>query len=158
MHFLICTDRAGITGALSPFLLCVMLCLFTLFNTVASSAIYVSIAIGRLFPGHRILCSFISIVLFLNLWAFSQIFAPNNVLIGDTAARPVSSIGLGVFLVTITAIPEYIATCYVMKRKLILYDFPLETHAARCINKEVEKILPIRVYLLRFLLSALLIA
>lgn len=107
------------------------LCLFTLFSTVASVImIYVSVAIGQLFPGHRILCSIIAyFVLTFVIQMFSFIFMilfglfpnANNVLIGDTAAHYLfSSIGLDVFLVTITAIPEYIATYYIMKKKINL--------------------------------------
>lgn len=121
------TEALGMS--LSSFTLYIVL--FSLFSTLASVImIYASITIGQLFPGHRILGAIIS---YFALSFIIQIFTlvcmllfnlfpyVGDTMTGSTASHYLfSSLGLGVLLVTITAIPEYFITHYIMKKKINL--------------------------------------
>ena len=104
---------------------------FLLASSIASVImIYACVAIGQLFPGHRVLgaliayfiISFVTQIATLIFMVFFHIFpnASNIPSDGSVADYLFMIFGLSVFLIVLTAIPEYIATHYIMKKKINL--------------------------------------
>ncbi len=114
---------------LSMFGLCLLIIFF--FSTIFSVImIYFCIVIGQLFPGHRVLGAIIVyfvvsfviqiitvvVMLVLNLYPSVDLLPE-----GQTAAHYFFAIiSMSVGIATVTAIPQYIVTHYIMKKKINL--------------------------------------
>ena len=111
----------------------VYLLVFSLFSTTSSVImIYASIALGQLFPGHKVLCSIITyfilyaiiqiilvfVMLALNLFPGGEMYAPNSSrAVGDYLFSTFKLSGIVFFFSTILL---YLATHYITGRKLNL--------------------------------------